>query len=1156
MTFREAIARRVLVLDGAMGTQIQRHQLTPSEYGGKEGANDLLVLTRPDLIEDIHARYFAAGCDAVETNTFGSSRLKLDEYGLGHRTYEVNFRAAIVARRAADRFSTPERPRFVCGSIGPTGMLPSSSDPALGNITGDALERIFFEQARGLIEGGVDALILETHQDILELRAAVLAADACRKECLRDVFIIAQPTLIDANGRMLLGTDIASALATLERLPVDCVGLNCSTGPDEMRASVKLLGERCSHYVSVLPNAGMPENVDGHAVYKLSPAAFAEAVAGFVEELGVDLVGGCCGTTPDHLRTLVARLGLSPDLRSPAERGMGGGSRTARRRQRPQPAPDLSSAMKAVPLAMEPRPLVVGERLNSQGSKKVKELLLADDYAGLLQIARGQVEAGAHVLDVCVALNERDDEGAQMRALAKLLSQAVDAPLMIDSTEADVVEGALKVYPGRCIVNSINLEKSGERVRKILPLVRRYGAAVVAMTIDEKGMAQTADRKAEIARRIVQVAAEHGVGPDALVFDALTFTLATGGEEYRHSAVETLDGIRRIKAENPGVFTCLGVSNVSFGLARAAREVVNSVFLFHAVKAGLDLAIVNPKDIRAYPQIPEVERALAEDLVFDRRPDALARLIAHFGEKGAEKQIVTEDLLAGKSTEERIHLQILHRRPEGIEALIDDALTRRPAVAVLNEVLLPAMKDVGDRFGAGELILPFVLQSAEVMKKAVAHLEKFLERKEGTSKGQVVLATVYGDVHDIGKNLVKTILSNNGFTVHDLGKQVPVATIIEKAVAVGADAIGLSALLVSTSKQMPFCIEELHRRNLGFPVIIGGAAINRRFGYKTHFTSDGAPYAGGVFYAKDAFEGLEVVEQLVAPEKKDALKRTVLQKALAAKDAPVEVAPAPAPARRSDVKPAPRIPTPPFWGPRVVPAGQIDLREVWPHLDLDELYKLQWGVRAKGAEYEKLIREEFGPRLEALKSEAQANGWLVPKVVYGYFPCHAQGNDLVVLDPVHRRAEVARLRLPRQRDDRHLCMADWFREEPGSDVCALQVVTVGDQASRLADEANARGDYSAALFLHGLAVEAAEALAEHWHHVVRRELSIPEGQGKRYSPGYPSWPDLADQRQIWKLLEPDKTIGVSLTDAHQMVPEQSTSAIVLHHPDAIYFIVR
>ncbi len=1141
MTFREAIARRVLVFDGAMGTQIQGEHLTLSDFGGKEGANDLLTLTRPDLIEEIHGRYYAAGCDVVETNTFGSSRLKLDEYGVGHRTYEVNFRAAILARRAAERHATREQPRFVAGSMGPTGMLPSSSDPALGNITADALERIYFEQAKGLIEGGVDALILETHQDMLELRAAVLGADACRRELMRDVFIIAQPTLIDANGRMLLGTDVASALATLDRLPIDAIGLNCSTGPAEMREAVRYLCEHGSHYVSVLPNAGMPENVDGRAVYKLSPDDLAAALASFVSEFGVDLVGGCCGTTPAHLAAVVARLK----------------SVTAPRRVRPRPGPELSSAMKAVPLTLQPRPLLVGERLNSQGSRKVKELLIADDYPGLLQIARGQVEAGAHVLDVCVALNERDDEGAQMRALVKLLAQAVDAPLMIDSTEADVIESALKVYPGRCIVNSINLEKSGERVKKVLPLVKRYGAAVVCMTIDEKGMAQTADRKAEIAARLVAVAREYGVEPDCLIFDALTFTLATGGEEYRHSAVETLEGIRRIKAETPGVLTTLGVSNVSFGLARNAREVVNSIFLYHAVQAGLDLAIINPKDVTPYPQLGEVERTLAEELIFDRRPDALTRLIAHFGEKGAEKAAPTEDLLAGKSVEERIHLQILHRRPEGIEQLIDDALTRRPAVAVLNEVLLPAMKDVGDKFGAGELILPFVLQSAEVMKKAVGHLEQFLEKTAGSTKGTVVLATVYGDVHDIGKNLVKTILSNNGFTVHDLGKQVPVATIIEKAVEVGADAIGLSALLVSTSKQMPFCVEELARRNLQFPVIIGGAAINRRFGYKTTFVQGGAPYPGGVFYAKDAFEGLELVQQLVDPERRERLKQAVLEKSIHGRDAPAaEPPPKPPPGARSAVATAAALPTPPFWGPRTVLSGAIPLSDLWPRLDLNELYKLQWGVRAKGAEYERMIREEFGPRLEQLKAEAQAQGWLQPRVVYGYWPCHAEGEELVILDPIHRKAELARLRFPRQPDERLLCLADYFRSEPGSDVCALQVVTVGDAASRVADEANARGDYSRGLFVHGLAVEVAEALAEHWHRVVKGELGMGPDQGKRYSPGYPSWPELNDQRQLWRLLDPEAAIGVSLTEACQMVPEQSTSAIVLHHPEAVYFTIR
>jgi 5-methyltetrahydrofolate--homocysteine methyltransferase len=686
---------------------------------------------------------------------------------------------------------------------------------------------------------------------------------------------------------------------------------------------------------------------------------------------------------------------------------------------------------------------------------------------------------------------------------------------MIDSTEPDVLESGLKVYPGRAIVNSVNLEKGGEKIRRVLPLVKRYGAAVVALTIDEKGMAQTAERKAEVASRIVEVAGEHGVGPDSIAFDALTFTLATGSPEYRRSAIETLEGLRRIKAEHPGVYTILGVSNVSFGLSKSAREVVNSAFLYHAVQAGLDLAIVNPKDLRPYPAIADEERTLAEDLLFDRREDALARLIAHFGEKGKDQPSApVEDLLAGKGAEERLALQILHRRPEGIEPLIDDALTRRSAVAVLNEVLLPAMKDVGDRFGAGELILPFVLQSAEVMKRAVAYLEQFLEKQEGSTKGTVVLATVYGDVHDIGKNLVKTILQNNGFTVHDLGKQVPVSTIIEKAVSVNADAIGLSALLVSTSKQMPACVEELHRRNLSFPVIVGGAAINRRFAAKTLFGTDGTPYAGGVYYARDAFEGLSLVDALVDPKRREALRSENLSRALSLKEAPADEGAAAAPVRtvRSGTRPAPRVPSPPFWGTRTVPSGEVALPDLWPLLDRTELFKLQWGGRVSGAEYEKLVKEDFGPRLAALTAEAQAEGWIVPRVVYGYFPCHAEGNDLVILDPVHKLAELGRLKLPRQPGERQLCMADWFREERGADVCALQVVTVGDRGSRLAATLNEQGEYARSLFVHGLAVEAAEALAEYWHRRVRAELGIPDGQGKRYSPGYPAWPELTDQR--------------------------------------------
>ncbi|MFL5300472.1 MAG: methionine synthase, partial [Anaeromyxobacteraceae bacterium] len=1129
MTFREALERRVLVFDGAMGTQIQGHQLKAAEFGGKEGANDLLTLTRPDLIEAIHGRYFAVGCDVVETNTFGSSRLKLDEYGLGHRAYEVNFRAAVAARRAAERHATPDQPRFVAGSIGPTGMLPSASDPALSNITGDALERIFFEQARGLIDGGVDAVIIETQQDLLELRAAVIAVDAYRREALKDVFIIAQPTLIDANGRMLLGTEVGGALAALERLPLDAIGLNCSTGPAEMRESVRYLGEHCSHYVSCLPNAGMPENENGHAVYKLSPDALAAALAEFVRDFGVDLVGGCCGTTPEHLRRVVEELRKV----------------SAPRRKRPAPAPELASAMKAVPLDLQPRPLVVGERVNSQGSKKVKELLLADDYAGILRIARDQVEGGAHVLDVCVALNEREDEAAQMRTLVKLLAQAVDAPLMIDSTEADVVEAALKVHPGRCIVNSVNLEKSGERVKKVLPLVKRYGAAVVAMTIDEKGMAQTAERKAEIARRTVAVAKEYGVPPDALVFDPLTFTLATGGEEYRHSAIETLEGIKRIKAENPGVFTCLGVSNVSFGLSKPTREVVNSVFLYHAVQAGLDLAIVNPKDIKGYQEIGAEERALAEDVVFDRRPDALQRLIEHFAGKTATSAVPVEELFAGKTAEERLHLHILHRRPEGVEALIDEALTRHTPVDVLNTVLLPAMKDVGDRFGAGELILPFVLQSAEVMKRAVAQLENYLDKIEGYTKGTVVIATVFGDVHDIGKSLVNTILTNNGYTVIDLGKQVPVDTIINAAIENEADAIGLSALLVSTSKQMPTCVQELHERGLEFPVLIGGAAINRDFGrrilYPKGKESDEI-YEPGVYYCKDAFAGLATVDQLIDADAREGIVKKFRDEARQLREKPEVVDDSPPvtdDSVRSDVRTDAPIPEPPFWGVRDV---EPDLDDLYPYLDRHVLFKLHWGGRGvKGEEWERLVSEDFEPRLERMWREQD---YLHPKARLGYFPCNADGNELIVYDPDNPDVELERLVFPRQPKHDRICLTDFFRPVGSGerDVVALQGVTVGPEVTELIQKLEKDGEFAEQLFTHGLGVQAAEGLAEWLHSEVRRSYGIDLDQGRRYSWGYPACPEQSEHEKVWRLLDLEQ-IGMTLSDGYAVMPEQSTVAI-------------
>ena len=740
----------------------------------------------------------------------------------------------------------------------------------------------------------------------------------------------------------------------------------------------------------MIPNAGLPLNTGtGDAVYPLEPAPLASALSEFVRDFGVRIVGGCCGTTPEHLRAVVEAVRPLAE----ANRAWGGD------RRRPAPVARVSSAMRAITLHQDPPPLLVGERVNAQGSRAVKRLLLADDYDGIVRVARDQAESGAHVLDVCVALTERADEAEQMARVVKLLSMSVDTPLVIDSTEPAVIASALAHLPGRGIVNSINMENGRKRIDDVLPLVRRHGAAVVALTIDEHGMARTRDRKLAIARRIHDIATgEFGLASSDLIFDALTFTLATGEAEWIDSATETIEGIRLIKRELPGVFTILGVSNVSFGLTTEARAVLNSVFLHHCVSAGLDAAIVNPAHIRPYAEVDATERALADDLVFNRRPDALQQFIEHFaraagdGKRTAPGEAAA-DPTAGMTADQRIHWSIVHRKKEGIEALLDVAGVREQPVRVLNDVLLPAMKEVGDKFGAGELILPFVLQSAEVMKRAVRHLEQFLERSADYTKGRVVLATVYGDVHDIGKSLVNTILSNNGYTVYDLGKQVPVNTIIEKAAEVGADAIGLSALLVSTSKQMPLCVQELDKRGLTYPVLIGGAAINRRFGRRALFVEGERAYAPGVFYCKDAFEGLATMDQLMDPERRtravadliDAARHDVFLHTTVGKD----VAAGTSAGERSNVRRDVAIPSVPFFGTRVL--RDIPLDEVFSLLDLDELYRLQWGGRGSGPAFDRTVQEEFEPTLRRLTAAAARDGWLVPRAVYGAFPVQATG---------------------------------------------------------------------------------------------------------------------------------------------------------------------
>jgi len=1152
--YLDALKERVLVFDGAMGTMLQSMKLTEADFGGKDlmGCNDALVLFSPEVITSVHRAYLKAGADVIETDTFRANRLTLADYGLADRVIELNRAAAQLARRVADSFSTPEKPRFVAGSMGPSGKLISTDDPQMSNVSFEELADVFREQAVGLIQGGADLLLLETQQDILEVKAAINGIQRAFEEEGVILPIQAQVTL-DVNGKMLLGSDITAVTAILQGMGVSVIGMNCSTGPEHMRPSVAYLSEHATLPISVIPNAGLPMNVNGEAVYPMQPAPFSDLLAEYVREYGVRVVGGCCGTRPEHIRELVAKL--PQDLPE---------------RPAPQPAAELASPVQAVPIEQQPVPFLVGERLNAQGSRAFKRLLLAEDFDGMLQIAREQVENGAHGLDVSVALTERSNEAELMAKLVKRLSLEVPVPLIIDSTEPEVIEAALKAVPGRCLINSTNLESGEAKARRIFALAKQYSAAVLALTIDEQGMAKTAECKLEVAQRIYHLAVDEcGLQPQDLIFDDLTFTLATGEEVYRNSAVETLRGITLIKQALPGVHTSLGVSNVSFGLSPASRKVVNSVFLYHAVGAGLDMAIVNPAQIKPYAEIPQQERELAEALIFNKHENALADLIAYFDANpetaGDDGQKV--DLFEGLSASERLRERILRRQKLGVEEDIDSILAEhseqpksQTAVEILNTILLPAMKEVGDRFGAGELILPFVLQSAEVMKKAVAHLENYLEKKQGTSKGKLVLATVYGDVHDIGKNLVKTIISNNGYEVMDLGKQVPAEMIIQTAIEENATAIGLSALLVSTSKQMPLIVNELHRRKLDFPVLIGGAAINARFGWRILKCDDGKLYAPGVYYCKDAFEGLAVMETLADPQRYQESLADLRRKSeheFASERTAAE--PAKVAARERSLPPAEFIPTVSEWGPRVVASMPLPL--VADHLSLNELYRLSWGAKnAHGEEWQRL-KAEFDARRLRMLADAEKHGWLKPQGVYGYWPALADGNTLILYDPSSledpKPRELERFEFPRQAGGEGLSLADYFLPVGSErfDVVALQVVTVGEAASQHFAELEAAQNYSEAYFVHGLAVQMAEAAADYLHDHIRRELGLREKQGLRYSWGYPAIPDLADHRKVFDLLPAETALGMHLTPAYQLVPEQSTAAIIVHHPLAKYFNV-
>ncbi len=1187
-SYLEAIQSRILVFDGAMGTSIDDYTLTAEDFGGERtnGNRDYLVMTRPDVIAQIHSSFMEAGADVLETCTFQSTRIRLEEWGLGDQTIALNKAAAELACSVAQRYAAQDgRPRYVAGSMGPTGKLPSSDDPALSNVSFQELSDQFYEQALGLIAGGVDLLLVETSFDMLEVKAALDGIRRAKEETDSSVAVQAQ-VFLDVTGKMLLGTEIGAVIATLEALPVDVIGLNCGTGPELMREAIEYLCKHSRKPISCIPNAGLPLEVDGATVYPMEPIPFARILSELVRDYGVNVVGGCCGTRPAHIQQLAETVHAI----APRQRDI-------------EYIPSVSSGVKAAAIRQPGTLTLIGERVNTLGSRKVKKLLLKDNYDGVVEVAREQVDSGAHMLDVCVAMTERSDEREQMATLLKKLTMNVELPLVVDTTENDVLEAALARYPGRAVVNSVSLEGGrGEKIDKVMPLVARYGAATMAMTIDEEGMAHTAERKLAIARRIADIAwNDFGVPAEALIFDVLTFPITTGQEELRRAAIETIDGIRLVKAHIPGCFTTLGVSNLSFGVAPHARAALNSVFLKHAVDAGLDTAIINPAHVTPYAEVPAEQRKICEDLIFNHSEDALARFIQYFEENAAEEVETRANPTEGMSVAQRLHWKIVHRKKDGVENDIDILLDERmgtgqeqaqipdhqlktpslskgeAAVDVLNSVLLPAMKEVGDLFGSGQLILPFVLQSAEVMKKAVGYLEQYLDKQEGSSKGKVVLATVYGDVHDIGKNLVNTILSNNGYTVYDLGKQVPLNTIIEKAIEVGADAIGLSALLVSTSKQMPLCVQELHRRGLEFPVLVGGAAINKQYGQRISFISEDEPYQSGVFYCKDAFEGLETMDRLADPiQRKAFVKRTLhdatnsLKQKARGRVALAELGAATHTDNivSSTVRRDLPVPTPPFWGPKVV--TRIRLNEVAECLDRNALYRLQWGAKnAKGEEWQRLTAE-FDQKLRDLMREAERDGWLEPKLVYGYFPCQSQGNELIVYDPalmgrkhgagtnteLFKQHELTRFVFPRQPERERLCLADYFRSvESGElDVMALQLVTMGTRAAELTEALQQQGDYSRSYYIHGLSVSLAEALAEYSNRVIRQSLGLKGGQGKRYSWGYPACPDLEEHGKLFEVL-PTNEIGVTLTEAFQLVPEQSTAAIVVHHPEAKYFSI-
>jgi 5-methyltetrahydrofolate--homocysteine methyltransferase len=1138
-----------------MGTMLQAANPTLEDFQNHEGCNEILNVSRPDIVRSVHDEYLASGVDAVETNTFGANWSNLADYGIEDRIYELAFAGGKIAREAADSFSTKDKPRFVLGSLGPGTKLPS-----LGHTSYENLKIAYYTAAKGLSDSGCDALLVETSQDLLQVKAAV---NGCRQAIIesdRDIMLIAQVT-VETTGTMLLGSEIGAALNTLEPMGIDLIGLNCATGPTEMSEHLRYLSKNAKIAISVMPNAGLPVLGANGASYPLGPEELATALDGFIDEYGISLVGGCCGTTPQHLSAVVNKVsGKKIHTRTPAL------------------DPGASSLYQYVPFRQDKTYLAIGERTNANGSRAFRDALLEEDWEKCVEIARDQIRDGAHMLDLSVDYVGRDG-AADMSQLASRFATASTLPIVLDSTEPAVLKAGLEHLGGRCVINSVNYEDGDgptSRFAKIMPLVKEHGASVVALTIDEEGQARDAEWKLRVARRLINDLHDNwGMNVGDILIDCLTFPIATGQEETRKDGIETINAIRRLKVEFPDVQTTLGVSNVSFGLNAAARVVLNSVFLHECVQAGLDSAIVHPSKITPMARIEERQRQVALDLIYDRRRfdgdectyDPLQEFLQLFdGVELATSKNARAEALAALPLFDRLQRRIIDGEKVGLEDDLKEAMASgMPPLEIINNHLLEGMKVVGELFGKGEMQLPFVLQSAEVMKTAVAILEPFMEKTGDEGRGTMLLATVKGDVHDIGKNLVDIILTNNGYRVVNIGIKQTINQIIDGATESNADAIGMSGLLVKSTVIMKENLQEITARGLDqkWPIVLGGAALTRAYVEQDL----AALFPGEVRYARDAFEGLRLMDAIMAVKRGEpgaalpALReRKVANTRIKSEEIAIDTT-------RSDVAVDVDIPVPPFFGSRVVKG--IQLSDYAGMLDERALFVGQWGLKGNRGEYETMVESEGRPRLRSLLNEVQANGWLNAAVVYGYFPCYSEGNDLVIL---HHEGELkgkerTRFSFPRQTRDRRLCISDFFasKESGKTDVVAFHVVTMGSTVSEAAAKLFAANNYREYLELHGLSVQLTESLAEHWHARMREELAVKgddssdlqgildQGyRGSRYSFGYPACPDLEQQVQLCELLDPSR-IGVELSEEFQLHPEQSTSAIIVHHPEAKYF---